>query len=172
VTRALAVTLLVVGAVGIVVAVVLLARDDGHERGKRAASATALALSTRPAVAPFAGLTETELSVGGRCRRLVVADDLSEQVQGLRNRSDLGAYDGMLFAYDRATNVAFTMSTVPVPLEIGFYSADGSPVSRRHMKPCPRAEADCPVYRASAPFTFALETLSGELPSGALSSCN
>ena len=64
------------------------------------------------------------------------------------------------------------MSTVPVPLEIGFYAADGTPVSRRHMKPCPHAEADCPDYHSGGPFTYALETLTGKLPSGALSGCN
>ena len=78
----------------------------------------------------------------------------------------------MLFVYDAPVDFGFTMSTVPVPLEIGFYAADGTPVSRRHMKPCPRAEADCPSYGSSGPFTYALETLTGELPAGALSGCN
>ena len=58
------------------------------------------------------------------------------------------------------------MSTVRVPLEIGFYTSDGSPVSRRHMKPCPRAEADCPDYHSTGAFVFALETLGGKLPVG------
>ena len=137
-----------------------------------ASSGAPFLLTPTPASAPFQGLTEAQLGVGGRCLRVVLADDMTERVQGLRERRDLGPYDGMLFVYDEPVDGAFTMSTVPVPLEIGFYAADGTPVSRRHMKPCPRAEADCPDYRSSGPFTYALETLTGALPSGALSGCN
>ena len=129
-------------------------------------------LQTAPASAPFQGLTEAQVGVGGRCLRVVVADDQAERVQGLRTRRDIGAYDGMLFVYDEPVATPFTMSTVRVPLEIGFYASDGSPVSRRHMKPCPHAEADCPDYHSGGPFVFALETLSGKLPPGALSGCN
>jgi uncharacterized membrane protein (UPF0127 family) len=111
------------------------------------------------------------VAVGGRCLRVVVADDQTERVQGLRQRRDLGPYDGMLFVFDAPSEVPFTMSRVPVELDIGFYSGSGVPVSRRRMMPCPRADADCPSYRAGGPFTEALETLAGQLPSGALSGC-
>ena len=60
-------------------------------------------------------------------------------------RRDLGDYDGMLFVFDGATDVGFTMSTVPVPLDIGFYDADGNLVSTRRMKPCAEVEDECPV---------------------------
>jgi uncharacterized membrane protein (UPF0127 family) len=172
--RKIAVALLVAGAIGIVVAVVWLARDDGSDNASApvASSNTPLLLGTTPASAPFAGLTEAQLGVGGRCLHVVVADNETERVQGLRQRSDIGPYDGMLFVFDAPVDTGFTMSTVPVPLEIGFYAADGSPVSRRHMKPCPHAESACPDYRAGGPFSYALETLGGKLPSGALSGCN
>ena len=29
------------------------------------------------------------------------------------------------------------------------------------MKPCPKAEAECPVYRADGPYVYAIETLEG-----------
>lgn len=173
--RRVAIAFLVAGAIGVVVAVVLVARDGGGSGETSAPVASAGApfrLTPKPASAPFQGLTEAQLGVGGRCLRVVLADDMTERVQGLRERSDLGPYDGMLFVFEQEVNGAFTMSTVPVPLEIGFYTADGTPVSRRHMKPCPRAEADCPDYRSSGPFTYALETLGGALPAGALSGCN
>jgi uncharacterized membrane protein (UPF0127 family) len=163
--RAVAVGLAVAGAVVVVAGVVWLVRDDGQQAKPR------LVLRPTPASAPFDGLTETQLAVGGRCLRVVVADDETERAQGLRQRSDLGTYDGMLFVFDAPTQAAFTMSTVPVPLDIGFYAADGTPVSRRHMKPCAHAEAECPVYEAGARFVYALETLGGRLPSGALSGC-
>ena len=101
----------------------------------------------------------------------MIADSTDERVEGLRRRSDLGPYDAMLFVFPGPTEMAFTMSTVPVPLEIGFYDGDGTRTSARHMKPCPGSEAACPVYRADGPFTYALETLSGQLPAGDLSSC-
>ena len=155
-------------------AVVWFARDDDSDDASEpvASSNTPFLLRTTPAAAPFVGLTEAQLGVGGRCLRVVVADDETERVQGLRQRRDIGPYDGMLFVFDEPVDTTFTMSTVPVPLEIGFYAADGSPVSRRHMKPCPHAEADCPDYHSGGPFNYALETLGGKLPSGALSGCN
>jgi uncharacterized membrane protein (UPF0127 family) len=164
--RRVALALLVVGAIGIVVAVIV------TRVGSDGAPARALRLATRPAVAPFGGLTETRLGVGARCLRVVVADDDAERTEGLRQRASLGAYDGMLFVFDEARDYRFTMSTVPVPLDIGFYRADGSPVARRHMTPCPRSERDCPTYGAGAPFAYALETLAQKLPGGALSSCS
>jgi uncharacterized membrane protein (UPF0127 family) len=164
--RAVAVGLVVAAAAAVVVGVVFLVRDDGDGTTPR------LALTTTPASAPFVGLTETQLAVGGRCLRVVVADKETERVQGLRQRHDLGPYDGMLFVFDGPTQATFTMSTVPVALDIGFYAADGAPISRRHMKPCPQAEAECPAYEAGAPFVHALETLGGKLPSGALSGCS
>lgn len=172
--RRIAIALLVAGAIGIVVAVVWFVRDDDSDSSSApvTSSNVPFLLRTAPASAPFQGLTEAQLGVGGRCLRVVVADDEAERVQGLRKRRDTAPYDGMLFVYDEATDTPFTMSTVPVPLEIGFYTADGTPVSRRHMKPCPRAEADCPDYHSAGAFVFALETLGGKLPGGALSGCN
>jgi uncharacterized membrane protein (UPF0127 family) len=164
--RAVAVGLVVAAAAAVVVGVVFLVRDDGDDTRPR------VALTTTPASAPFVGLAETQIAVGGRCLRVVVADNETERVQGLRLRHDLGPYDGMLFVFDAPTEATFTMSTVPVPLDIGFYAADGAPISRRHMKPCPHAEAECPAYEAGAPFVYALETLGGKLPSGALSGCS
>jgi uncharacterized membrane protein (UPF0127 family) len=166
VTRRIALALLLAGAVAVVVAIVVYARDDGSD------DTQTLHLATKPAVAPFAGLTEAKLAVGRRCLRVVVADDEAEREQGLRTRSDIGPYDGMLFVFGAPIEARFTMSTVPIPLDIGFYRADGSYVARRHMTPCPRAEAECPTYGAGAPFAYALETEGGALPSGALSACS
>src|SRR5204863_3140923 len=155
--------------IGIAVGVVALVRsgsDDGLP-----GSTSHLRFTAHPAVAPFAGATETRLAIGGRCARLVIADDVAERVQGLRQRDTLGPYDGMLFVFEQPTNTPFTMSTVPVPLDIGFYRAGGARVSRQRMTPCSRAEAACPSYTADAPFVYAVETLRGQLPSGALTAC-
>jgi uncharacterized membrane protein (UPF0127 family) len=126
----------------------------------------------RPAVAPFPGLTEVRLDVGGNCRRIVVADAVDERATGLMGRRDLGPYDGMLFVFGGPTQGPFTMSDVPVPLDIGFYDAGGRPVDRLTMQPCPgRRPSECPLYRSRGAYRYALETLQGGLASGALSGC-
>jgi len=118
--------------------------------------------------APFRGLTQTVVHVGGDPLAVVVAKTETQREQGLRTRSNLGSYGGMLFVFGQDTTVSFTMSTVPVPLQIGFYTSTGRSAGRLLMQPCPRAEADCPVYQAPGPFRYALETLVGGLAPGRL----
>jgi uncharacterized protein len=151
--------------------VLLLGRDDNTAApGGPLASVLA---GARPATAPFTRLTEVRLGIGGDCRRIVVADSTNERATGLMRRNDLGPYDGMLFVFDTPTSSSFTMSEVPVPLEIGWYDGAGRPVDRLLMQPCPdRSVSDCPVYSSRGPYTYAVETLGGQLPSGALSGCS
>ena len=169
---------LVVALAGVAVALVavgivkLVGDDSGNDSGGGSSpSLTAALAAATPADAAFPGLTAARIAVGGRCIRVVIADTLAERVEGLRQRSDVGDYDGMLFVFDGATDTAFTMSTVPVALDIGFYDATGKLVSDERMLPCPKAEDQCPVYRADGPFVYALETVKGELPAGSLSGC-
>lgn len=168
--RVVALALLAIVAAGVVVLAVRALTADDTDTGPSGSLGATLA-ATKPAVAPFAGLTETHLSIGGKCLHTVIADTEAERVEGLRQRSDIGPYDAMLFQFPEPTQVGFTMSTVPVALDIGFYSADGTRTSSRHMLPCPKAENECPVYRADAPFEFAVETLGGKLPAGNLGAC-
>jgi uncharacterized membrane protein (UPF0127 family) len=170
--RWVAVALIAVGAVAAAVGVVKLLSDSSVDTGHGGTGSIASAVSdAEPATDPFPQLTAVRLAVGGRCIRMVIADSLDERVEGLRQARDLGDYDGMLFVFDGATDVGFTMSTVPVSLDIGFYEADGTLVSTQRMKPCAKVEDECPVYRSDARFLYALETLKGELPSGSLSTC-
>jgi uncharacterized membrane protein (UPF0127 family) len=169
--RVAALVLIAVGVVGVAVLVVSAVSSDSTSTKPTGSLATSLRAAT-PADAPFAGLTATNLAVGDRCLRTVIADTESERVEGLRRRSDLGSYDAMLFVFPEPSSVGFTMSTVPVALDIGFYDADGTRGSSRHMLPCPKAENQCPVYTADGTFSFALETLGGKLPPGSLSGCS
>jgi hypothetical protein len=159
--------LLFVVAIGIVL-VVAGGGDDSATARPRGSVAAALDDAT-PSDEPFVDLTATTIRVGGRSLEVVLADEGDERYQGLRERDDIGAYDGMLFVFDGATSTSFTMSTVPVPLEIGFYDADGRVVNRLLMQPCPDVQARCPLYEPKGPFTYALETLKGDLPDGDLS---
>ena len=124
--------------------------------------------AARPASAPFAALRATDVHVGSRPVAVVLARTEAERQAGLRRRSTLGPYGGMLFVFPSPTTVGFTMSTVPVPLDIAFYDASGAVVDRLHMKPCSGTDATCPVYRARAPFSYALETVGGAAPAGRL----
>jgi uncharacterized protein len=124
--------------------------------------------ASTPAGAPFPGLGATRVHVGGRLLSVVLARTEAQRNEGLRQRSDLGPYDGMLFVFDADTQVAFTMSTVPVGLDIGFYRSDGRSVGQLRMRPCPGSETQCPVYEVHKSFRYALETLVGKLPRGRL----
>lgn len=161
-----------VGATALIIGVVKVFGDDSDGGGSSHGSFAAAIARAGPASDPFPELTALRLAVGDRCVRLVVADSRDERIAGLRSRSDIENYDGMLFVFDGATDVGFTMSTVPVPLDVGFYDADGNLVSTRHMKPCAKAEDACPVYRSDESFMYALETLKGKLPPGGISTCS
>jgi uncharacterized membrane protein (UPF0127 family) len=123
------------------------------------------------AVAPFKGLTEVRLSVGGKCLRLVVADSPAELAKGLRGRDNLGPYGGMIFVFNGSVDGAFTMSGTKTDLDVGFFAADGTSVDRVRMTPCTGTDAECPQYRSRVPYRFALETLTGRFPDGALAPC-
>ena len=125
-----------------------------------------------PASAPFAGLTEVRLALGDRCLKVVIADENNERIQGLRDVTDLGGYDGMLFVYGSDTDARFTMAGTPLPLDITWYTADGGPVSSTTMRPCvDGSDATCPVYASAAKYRYALETAAGHGGSGAIGAC-
>jgi uncharacterized membrane protein (UPF0127 family) len=168
-------------ALALVVGVVVVVDgdDDGSDARSVPAAGTASArslaaalASARPATKPFTGLTEVRLRFGAdRCLELAVADSYAERIAGLRDTPDIGTYDGMIFVDEAEAAAAFTMSGVTVPLDIAFYRPDGSRDSSRAMKPCPKAQAECPVYRSDGRFLYAVETHHGQLPGGSLSPC-
>ena len=170
--RAVAVAVLLALAVVLVAGGLLLVLRRDDETAAPGGPLGSVLAGAPPATAPFTGLTEVRLGIGGDFRHVVVADDTDERATGLMRRNDLGSYDGMLFVFDRPTSSSFTMSDVPVPLDIGWYDAAGRPVDRLRMLPCPDGTvADCPAYSSRGPYSYAVETLDGELPGGALSAC-
>ncbi len=155
-------------------AVVALSGCGGGGGSDASGGSTALAKSlakTAPSAAPFDGLTAARVRVGPQCLPVVVADSEAERQEGLRARTDLGTYEGMLFVFPAQGNVAFTMSGTLVPLTIGFYDAAGKRVDGLRMTPCPGDDASCPVYRAGGDFTYAIETTADNLPAGGLAPC-
>jgi hypothetical protein len=64
------------------------------------------------------------------------------------------------------------MGGTEVPLDIGWYDRQGATDGTARMVPCPaNIVSRCPQYHAQRKWRFALETLHGQLPSGALSTC-
>jgi uncharacterized membrane protein (UPF0127 family) len=158
--------------IGVGIGVLVYAFLDASDAPAPPATGIASALEkARPASEEFPGLTEAHLALGDDCLRVVIADIGPERGQGLRGRPDLGPYDGMLFVNEEDVTSAYTMAGVPVPLDIGWYTADGDPVDRTEMQPCPAGGPDCPRYSANDRYRFAVETLGGGLPSGALGAC-
>ena len=93
---------------------------------------------------------------------MVVADTDAERHQGLREVTDLGAYDGMLFVFPEDITSTFTMADTLIPLDIDWYTVDGIYVSSEEMTPCPEGSDDeCPPYGATGPYRYALETAAG-----------
>jgi uncharacterized membrane protein (UPF0127 family) len=92
---------------------------------------------------------------------VVVADTPGTRSRGLMGIADLGAVDGMAFVFDAPSETGFYMKNVLVPLDIAFIGADGRVVDVLTMPLC-NAEP-CPVFRADAPFRWALETPEGRL---------
>ena len=124
------------------------------------------------APAPYVGFGTARIGVGGRCVDLLVAADARSRRTGLRGRVTTAPYAGMLFAFPADSTAGFTMSGVSVPLAITWYAADGRPVDRARMEPCPEgSDAECPVYGSDRPFRYALEQVVPAGSAGALGPC-
>jgi uncharacterized membrane protein (UPF0127 family) len=169
--RTIGVVLTLIG-VALLVSAAMWAEGAGAEGADAAATSPvdAALRAAHPAVKPFRGLTATRVEVGKRTLDVVIADSERERVEGLRRRRTIGRYDGMLFVYPSATTATYTMSTVPVSLDIAFYDGSGRVVHRVRMTPCAGTDVTCPTYPSGGRFRYALETLRGRLPHGRLRS--
>jgi uncharacterized membrane protein (UPF0127 family) len=117
---------------------------------------------------------DTKVGVGTSCLHVLVADTPEKRAEGLRHRSDLAGYDGMIFQFGQTMNhekTRFTMSDVKFPLTIGFYNESGLRVDSADMTPCSGSDSTCPSYGAKDNFNSAIETPKGKLPDGPLTAC-
>lgn len=72
---------------------------------------------------PFA--TRFEIAVGGQMVRMQVALEPQEQQRGLMFREKLRPNEGMIFVFDRPRRLSFWMKNTPLPLDIGYFDAEG-----------------------------------------------
>jgi uncharacterized membrane protein (UPF0127 family) len=84
-------------------------------------------------------------------------NNMSEMMHGLMGRRDLAEDQGMLFVYRNAQSVSFWMRNTPTPLDIGFFSKDGTLTEVRQMFPFD----ETPVPSARNDIQYALEMNQG-----------
>lgn len=92
-----------------------------------------------------------------------LADTSAERQRGLKGVTELEDIDGMIFRYDADATGSFWMRDTVLALDIAFYDTAGRHVGGASMAPCPddATDAECPRYRAGAPYRLAIEVAAG-----------
>jgi uncharacterized membrane protein (UPF0127 family) len=113
---------------------------------------------------PFGSLV-VEASTSGSDTELclLLADSLSLRQRGLMEVTDLGPYDGMMFAYETTSTGGYWMRNTPMPLSIAWISPDGEVVATADMEPCLDPDETCPDHAPGAAYQWAIEVPQGEL---------
>lgn len=107
------------------------------------------------------GFEVINLTVGGEALLVAVADTALKRGQGLMLVEDLGDLDGMVFVFPTDVINRFWMKDTPLPLDIAFFSADGTLVDLFEMVPC---ETDsCPRYQPAGAYRYAIERPAGSM---------
>jgi len=95
----------------------------------------------------------------------LLAGNEAQRQTGMMGRTDLGGYDAMVFAWPRAVNkdrVFFYNRKVPIDLSIAWFGESGKFVSSADMPSCGDVP-DCPTFKASGDYKFAVEVPKGGL---------
>lgn len=100
------------------------------------------------------------LDVGGRPHVVAVARTAIDRSTGLMFITELDDLDGMVFVYRADTSTTFHMENTLIPLDVAFFAADGSFVSKTTMTPC--LTDDCPDYESRGRYRYAIEVPAGD----------
>jgi len=79
----------------------------------------------KPAPEPKSVQDHFVVTVGGQAVQMQLALLPHEMQQGLMFRKSLGPEEGMIFLYDRPQQMSFWMRNTEIPLDIGYFDADG-----------------------------------------------
>lgn len=111
---------------------------------------------------PLADFAIDTVQLDGRELLVAIADTPELRRQGLMNVPDLLDLDGMLFMFTEDSSGGFWMKDTLIPLDIAFFDTLGAYVDGFVMEPC--TTDDCPTYRPSGPYRYALEMAAGGMP--------
>ena len=109
------------------------------------------------------GLEVVDLRVGDASLRVEVADTPASREAGLRGRAGVPPGTGMVFRFEAARQVDFTMSGVTYPL-VAVFVRDGAVVDVAQMVPCAGNVADCPLYGPETEVDTVVEAAPESLP--------
>jgi uncharacterized protein len=126
----------------------LLALTPGCGRGDSARTSAA----TAQAATDF-----YPIAVGEKTVRMQLAVKPAEMEHGLMGRTDLKSDEGMIFVYAQPQQMSFWMRNTPTPLDIGFFTGDGTLREIYQMYPFD----ETPVPSRSEVLVFALEMKQG-----------
>lgn len=119
--------------------------------------------ATRQPLSGFGEIAYRVSTLPAATRCALLAQTAEQQGKGLMHVTDLGGYDGMLFAFSADTTSSFYMKDTPMPLSIAWFDSGGRFVSATDMEPC-LDKPQCPVYNATGTYRYALEVPRGGLP--------
>ena len=97
------------------------------------------------------------IAIGGSRIEAQLAVKESEMKRGLMYRKSMGSHRGMLFVYEQAGQLGFWMRNTFIPLDIGFFDANGVLREIRPMYP----HDETSVRPKDETIQFALETNAG-----------
>lgn len=108
-------------------------------------------------LAPANSQTYFPISIGGQSLELQLALNTAEQQKGLMHRDHLAEDHGMLFLFDRAEQRGFWMRNTRIPLDLGYFDAEGTLLEIHQLFPYD----ENPVSSASTDVLIAVETNRG-----------
>jgi uncharacterized membrane protein (UPF0127 family) len=106
-----------------------------------------------------------EILLDGDPLLVAVADTPEKRSRGLKEVTDLGGLDGMVFLLPEPATTRFWMEDTFIPLDVAFFATDGSLLGVLTMEPC--TKDPCPKYGIDQPWQWAIEVPAGrfnELP--------
>lgn len=98
-----------------------------------------------------------QITVGHAIAEVKVAATPETRERGLMHRANLGDNEGMLFVFANEHTLVFWMKNTLIPLDIGFFDAQGLLIAVERMKP----DNGVKTYRSPAPALYALEMNQG-----------